>query len=503
VYFDKADRGRVMRVKSWLIRFRYIGALLWVFGLILPLPLVLIPFVSELGFSWSTIAPFIVPAVGSLLLGTLLNRSINLKPLRGSDAVVVVALGWIAISVVGAVPFIMGLKLGFVDALFESTSGFTTTGITVLLGLDDMPKTLLFWRSLTQWIGGLGILTLFSVLVFNGEASHKLFGAESHKVISERPAPGLFSTLKILWSIYSLFTVLVGTALLLEGVNWFDAVNHALTTLSTGGFSTHDASIDHFRQAGFGNYRIIEYTLIVGMSLGGISFVVHYRLLRGKLSALWESMEVRLFWKIVLGATLLVFFNHARIHGFAGSIDAIRYSLFQVVAVLTTTGFGTKDIGAAFFPALAKQVFLFLMVVGGMVGSTSGGLKVFRMGVLWEMVKQQVRRIVNPGRAVNPLIIDGEILPAKEIRRISALFFAWLVFLIVGGMITAFFSSLSPWASLSGIFSALGNIGPSYIPLSQWPELHPVIKLTYIFGMLAGRLEILPILLLFSRKVWR
>jgi trk system potassium uptake protein TrkH len=239
------------------------------------------------------------------------------------------------------------------------------------------------------------------------------------------------------------------------------------------------------------------------MSLGGISFVVHYRLLRGKISALWESMEIRLFWKIVLGATLLVFFNHARIHGFAGSIDAIRYSLFQVVAVLTTTGFGTKDIGAAFFPALAKQVFLFLMIVGGMVGSTSGGLKVFRIGVLWEMVKQQVRRIVNPGRAVNPLLVDGEILPAKEIRRISALFFAWLVFIIVGGMVTAFFSNLSPLASLSGMFSALGNIGPSYIPLTQWPGLHPIVKLTYIFGMLAGRLEILPVLLLFSRRVWR
>ncbi len=492
-----------MRRKNWLIRLRYLGALLWFFGFILPLPLVLIPFISDAHFAFPTVAPFFFPALISLVSGAVLNRSINFRPLSGTDAVVVVALGWMMVSVLGALPFMIGYRLSFVDALFEATSGFTTTGITILVNLGELPDLLLFWRSLTQWIGGLGILTLFSVLVFNGEASHKLFGAESHKVISERPAPGLFSTLKILWSIYSLFTIVIGGLLAIEGLSWFDSLNHALTTLSTGGFSTHDASIDFFRKAGYANYRIIEYTVILGMTLGGISFVVHYRLLRGKISALWDSMEVRLFWKLIAGASLLVFVNHLRVHGPGEALDAFRYSLFQVIAVLTTTGFGTKDIGSIFFPALARQVFLFLMIVGGMVGSTSGGFKVFRVGVLWEMVKRQVRRIVNPNRAVNPLIIDGKRTPQEEIRRISALFFAWIIFIIAGGMITAFFSELSPLASLSGMFSALGNIGPSYIPLSQWPELHPLIKITYIFGMLAGRLEILPILLLFSRKVWR
>jgi len=489
--------------RRWLIRLRYLGTLMWFFGFILPLPLVLIPFFSQTHFTFSAVAPFIFPSLASLLLGAALNRTIKLRALSGTDAVVVVALGWIMVSCLGALPFTIGHSISFLDAFFESTSGFTTTGITLLVNLDELPRTLIFWRSLTQWIGGLGILTLFSVLVFNGEASHKLFGAESHKVISERPAPGLFSTLRILWSIYSLFTVIIAGLLALEGVSWFDSVNHALTTLSTGGFSPHDASIDFFRRAGYEHYRLIEYTIILGMGLGGVSFVVHYRLLRGKLSALWESMEIRLFWKIIAGASLLVFVNHLRTHGLGGALDAFRYSFFQVVAVLTTTGFATKDIGSSFFPALARQVFLFLMIIGGMVGSTSGGFKVFRVGVLWEMVKRQVRRIVNPNRAVNPLIIDGKITPQEEIRRISALFFAWVSFIIAGGMITAFFSDLSPLASLSGMFSALGNIGPSYIPLSQWPKLHPLIKLTYIFGMLAGRLEILPILLLFSRKVWR
>jgi trk system potassium uptake protein TrkH len=214
-------------------------------------------------------------------------------------------------------------------------------------------------------------------------------------------------------------------------------------------------------------------------------------------------MEVKLFWRIIAGATGLVLINHLMVHGFSGVADSFRHSLFQVVALLTTTGFGTKDIGASFFPAMAKQIFLFLMVIGGMVGSTGGGLKVFRLGVLWKTVKRQVRKTVNPPKAVSPLLVDGKIVPGEEIGRISALFFAWIIFILAGGMITAFFSNLSPMAALSGMFSALGNIGPSYIPLKRWPELHPVIKVTYSIGMLAGRLEILPVLLLFSRKVWR
>lgn len=488
---------------TWLIRLRYLGTLLWVYGFIIPMPLILVPFLPDAGFTSSTILPFLIPSVVSLSLGGLLNRSIKLKPISGNGAIVVVVLGWFTISAIGALPFMVGLGLGFIDAFFEAVSGFTTTGITLLTGLDELPKTLLFWRSLTQWVGGLGILTLFSVLVFKGEASHKLFGAESHKVISERPAPGLFSTLKILWSIYSLFTAIVAVILLAEGVGWFDSLNHALTTLSTGGFSPHDASVDYFRQAGFGNYRLIEYTLIAGMTLGGISFVIHYRVLRGKISSLWDSMEIRLFWKIIAGATLLVFLNHLRVHGFGGVLKAFRHSLFQVIALLTTTGFGTKDIGGSFFPAMAKQVFLFLMVVGGMVGSTGGGLKVFRIGILWKAVKNQVKKTVNPSRAVSPLVVDGKSVPQEEIGRISALFFAWVVFILGGGMIAAFFSDLSPLAAASGMFSALGNIGPSYVPLNQWSSLHPLIKITFTIGMLAGRLEILPVLLLFSRKVWR
>lgn len=488
---------------AWKPRIRYIGALLWVFGFILLAPLLLVPAFSDLSLNMPTVLPFLLPAITTLLVAGTLNHSIDLKPLSGKSAVIVVALGWFVISLVGSTPFIVSDHLGFLDALFESTSGFTTTGITVITDLGKIPPTLIFWRSLTQWIGGLGILTLFSVLVFNGEASHRLFGAESHKVISERPAPGLFNTLKILWSVYSLFTGLITIALFLEGLSLFDALNHALTTLSTGGFSPHNASIDYFRQAGYANYRLIEYTFIVGMTLGGISFVVHYRVLRGELKALWQGMEIKLFYRFILFSTGLILLDHFLREGFGTPLEAFRVSLFQVVSIITTTGFGTRDIGGPFFPVFSRQLLLVLMVIGGMVGSTSGGLKTFRIGVLWKTVKRQIHRFVRPSRAVNPLIVDGKILPDEEIKRISALFYAWILALVLGGTVTGFLSDLGPFASFSGVFSALGNIGPSYIPLEKWPDLSPGIKITYILGMLAGRLEILPVLLLFNPKLWR
>jgi len=492
-----------MKVEQWLTRFRYVGALLWVFGFILLAPLTIIPFSSQLTFELPVVFPFVIPAAISLILGGLLNRSISLRPLSGRESLVVVSLGWIAVSIIGALPLFLGLDIGFLNSVFESTSGFTTTGITVLQGLDSMPHHILFWRSLTQWIGGLGILTLFLVLVFRGEVSHKLFGAESHKIFSERPAPGLFHTLKILWSIYSLFTVVIGVVLFLEGLTWFDALNHALTAPSTGGFSTHDASIDYFRQAGYSNYRMIEFTFIWAMTLGGMSFVVHYRVLRGKLEALWEGLEIRLFWKIILGSLALVVLSRFVNFGISEAWDVIRHGLFQVVALVTSTGYATKDIGSMYFPTGAKIVFLILMVVGGSVGSTAGGFKVLRVGILGKMVTRQIRSLSLPSRAVNLLIVDGEVIPMKEIRRIAALLFAWMGFLLVGSLITAYFSNLGVLASVSGMFSAMGNMGPSYIPLENWPVLHPIIRITYIVGMLAGRLEILPIIMLFTRIVWR
>jgi trk system potassium uptake protein TrkH len=486
----------------------HLGLLISVFGVLLLVPLLLRAAPGEAGRQKAPLWAFALPAVGSALLGLGLKRGLKLPPLDNRRAMILCALAWIVISAIGAVPLWGSLPIGYLDAYFETVSGFTTTGITMLKGLDEMPLAVLFWRSFIQWLGGLGILTFFLAVLYTAGSAHRLFGAESHKVLSRRPTPSLLRSLRILWSIYALFTALLAVVLLLEGLSAFDAVAHAMTALSTGGYTPHDASVEHFRQAGHPRAALIEYTLIVGMLLGGINFFVHHRLLRGSVRGLWDSLEMRLWWAIVFGATALVMSDRLVKFGLAGGAaglhETFRASLFQVVSLVTTTGFATKDIaGAGFFGALSKQVFLMLMVIGGCVGSTGGGIKVFRIGVLGKMVGRQVKRLIYGPSVLHKVVVDGEAVDAEELRRISALFFAWVALLAFGGAVTALLSDHGALPAASGMFSALGNIGPCYIPTPEMAALHPVIKIVYILGMLAGRLEILPILLLLHPRTWR
>jgi len=482
----------------------YLGALFQISGIVLLIPLLIMLYYR--GPQGSEVPPacFLLPALAACTVGFAVKKKFGpLRPLTAGGSMLVCSLGWISISAIGAVPLWMGLDLSFFDAYFEAVSGFTTTGITMLRGLDDMPRSILFWRSLTQWLGGLGILSFFLAVAYSGGAAHQLFSAESHKISSKRPAPGLFHTLKILWGIYAAFTLVTGLLLALEGMSVFDAICHALTAPATGGYSPHDAGIAHYREAGHPHFVAIEYTLIFAMLLGGISFIVHYRVLTVQIKGLWDNTEMKLFWIILAGSTLLVAADHVVRFGFNNAAETVRNSLFQVVSILTSTGFATKNIADVYFPALAKQVFLVLMVIGGCVGSTSGGLKVLRVGVLLKMVNRQIRRIVYGHSSVNLVMVDGSPVETEEIRRVSALFFAWMFLLVCGSGVTALLSDLPPLEAASGMFSALGNIGPCYISAEQITQLHPVVKLTYIVGMLAGRLEILPVLLLFSRKAWQ
>ncbi len=491
------------RAAYFLPVLEYMGALFWVFGFVMLTPLVVLA-IDEAG-GQREVSPlcYLVPAAIYLALGAALNRRLAFKPLDTRRSMLLCGLAWIVVSAVAAIPFCMGIGASYLDAYFESVSGFTTTGITMFQGLDTMPRSILFWRSLMQWLGGLGILTFFLALVTGTGSAQALYTAESHKIASKRPAPGLWHTLRILWAIYAGMTALVGVLLMLEGMSLYDAINHSLTALSTGGYSPYDASIDHYRQAGFAHYRAIEYTLTFGMLLGGTNFFIHYRLCTGELRSLWDNFEVRLWWAILVVSTGLVMLDHGLASGFGQVEETFRYASFQVVAIATTTGFGTKDIAAPYFPALSKQLFLILMVIGGCVGSTGGGFKVLRIGILWKMMTRQIRRVMYGRAAVIPVLADGEIIAVEEIRRIAGLFFAWILLLAFGAGATALLSNLDPLASASGMFSALGNIGPCYISVADMGRLHPITKIVYIVGMLAGRLEILPILLLFSPRTWR
>jgi trk system potassium uptake protein TrkH len=329
-----------------------------------------------------------------------------------------------------------------------------------------------------------------------------LFEGESHKIRTKRIAPGLFNTIRILWVIYCTLTFILIFLLKIEGVNLFDAVTHSFTTLSSGGFSTHDLSIGYYSAMNYSLSNIIEWTVIVFMLFAGMNFLIHYRIFQGDFKALWDSYEIKLFLLFICSASSIIIFKQFT-YSRVLSPDLVRNSIFQVVAIMTTTGYATRDIASTIYGGVAKQIFLFLMVIGGCVGSTAGGLKVLRMGVLFKLIKFKIKSIVYPLHTVSFLIVDGNKLNFDEVRRVTSLFAAWMFLLAAGGLVTAIFSNLGALESFSGMASALGNVGPCYISACEMIKLSPVIKFTYIIGMLAGRLEILPILMLFYKNTWK
>lgn len=494
-----------------------VGNLLQILSFLLLLPLVVVfIYWGRMGDGIGTIAAFLIPAAISFSLGLVLMNNFESGELGTQGSMLMCAVGWLFVSALGALPYIIGVGSGYLNGYFEAMSGFTTTGFTVFTGLDEMPRSILFWRAFTQWLGGLGILSFFLIVTFRGALAHHIYGAESHKISSGRPSPGLFSTLRILWAIYVAFTVLGAIVLTVERMPVFDSVCHSLTALATGGFSPHDSSIAFYRLSGHPNYKLIEYTLTVLMILGGTSFLVHYRVMRRDFSALWDSLEIRYWWRIIAVFTLIVACEHvwrsggsAELYGIGlgGAIakleETFRYSVFQVVSILTTTGFATKNIASNYFGVVAKQLFLAMMVIGGCVGSTSGGFKILRIAILNRLIHRELFKARVSARASADLVVDGKIVPDQEIQRVAGLFFVWILLLLVGGGITAALSSHGAIESLSGMFSALGNIGPCYISGKDIIALNPGVKITYIIGMLAGRLEILPVLMLFSRRAWR
>lgn len=253
-----------------------------------------------------------------------------------------------------------------------------------------------------------------------------------------------------------------------------------------------------------GNSWCIELSTVIFMLAGGTNFLIHYKVFTGNVKALFRDFEMRWYWKIVAGAVLLVMVDHIRAFnleepmGLKHLLDIFRTALFQVSSLITSTGYLTADINSPFFPDMSRQILIILMVIGGCVGSTAGGIKILRAGILSKILSDEVRKFHRPRRAVMPLVVSGKIVSQAEIQRIAALFWAWLIIIAWGGFITAFFSDLSGWQAFSGMASAMGNMGPFYFSVHKMAGLCWIIKLTYIMGMLAGRLEILPLAVLFA-----
>jgi len=481
--------------------FYYLGVVLIAFSVLQAAPLAISALYNEtVEFPMRIYA---IPAIISLSIGLLFVLLLEPRPMTTRLSMAVGTLGWFALSLLGAVPYWLALDISYLNAFYEAVSGFTTTGATFLAGLQWLPKSILFWRALTQWIGGLGIFTLFLLVVRESGARHSLMGAETHKAATERFSPGLFSSLRILWLIYGGLTLVCGLLLWMEGMTPFDAAAHALTTLSTGGFSTHDSNIGYFVQAGFDHAVAIEYTILVFMFLGGTSFLIFWNLLRRKWRSISGNVELKVWILLLLfvgGLVVLADRSNATTIGWHAHI---RRSLFHVVSIATTTGFTIRELSSTWFSPGTQQVLLVLMLIGGCVGSTAGGFKVFRVSVLGTMLRHRLRTILGSRLEVMPQQLGRHRLDRTEIERTMSVAVAWGLFLWIGWMLTTLVGKLDGWASLSGIVSALGNIGPRYIQPSVNADLSPVVKAVYAVAMIAGRLEILPLIILFSRKTWR
>ncbi|MFB6158377.1 MAG: TrkH family potassium uptake protein [Candidatus Nanohalobium sp.] len=459
---------------------RIMGRFMLVFSAILVLPFLTGLYYSE---PFSRLYPFLVAALSSFLAGLVMKWSGNGSNPSVREAMVSTVLGWSIAVILSGLPFVP--ELGFVDAFFEASAGLTTTGISMVLKPESLPRSLLFWRSLMQWVGGLGILTFFiAVIRESGGISRRLFTAETHKSDPGSIRPSLKKSITELWRVYGFITsVMIGTYIAL-GMPVFDSVLHAFSGLSTGGFSTHSASIGYFSET-------VQAATIPFMLLGGTNFAILYKLFQGEGEALRNS-EFKLYGQIFILVSLAMILDL----GAGRFLDAV----FQAASIISSTGYGTMSVMA--FSAVLQMAVIGVMFVGGSVGSTSGGVKIFRLKTLIEMVKTRLRSYSLPETAINEVKLDEEILDRSALHTVAVLFFTWIGFIFIGTLLTLLFDDISLAAALSGVVSAAGNMGPVYMSGAEMQQLTWASKFVWIFLMLAGRLEMLPVLAIFNRSIF-
>ena len=457
-----------------------LGRFMLVFAPILASPVLVGLYYSE---SSAILSLFVYASATCLIFGLLLKYIGEDSDPSVKEGLIATVLGWSIATVLGGVPLLSEMVL--IDAIFEASAGLTTTGISMFLAPEELPKSILFWRALMQWVGGLGILTFFiAVIRESGGISRRLFSAETHKSDPGSIRPSLKKSIVELWRVYGFITsVIIGTFIAL-GMTPFNAITHAFSTLSTGGFSTTSQSIGGFSPQ-------IQAATIPFMFLGGVNFVLLYRFLRGEASALKNS-ELKMYMQIFIALTGALFL------GYSGSSEALLDAAFQSAAVISSTGFATASLMSL---SIALQVIVIgVMFIGGSVGSTSGGLKVFRLKTLIELLKTRIRSYSLPETAINEVKIDGEIIDKSAIRTISVLFFVWISIIFVGTVLVLVFDGVSLEAALSGSVSAAGNMGPVFLSGEKMVELTWMSKTVWTVLMLAGRLEMLPLLAIFNRS---
>lgn len=430
--------------------------------------------------------------------------------LNQKDGYLIVTLGWIFMALSGTLPYITsGLIPSFANAFFETMSGFTTTGATILSDIERLPQSILLWRSLTHWIGGMGIIVLtVAILPLFGIGGMQLFAAESPGPSSDKLKPRIADTAKRLWLIYVGFTALETILLKIAGMKWLDAINHSLSTLSTGGFSTKNASIAYWN-----DQPLIQYIIILFMFLAGANFVVSYFAIKGKFNHVKVNEEFRWYASFIIIFTVITAFiifiqadlslNSVEHPVVISQLEsAIRHGLFQVLAVITTTGFVTSDF-TLWTPFLTLLFFSFYFL-GGSAGSTAGGVKVVRHIVMIKNAFYEFKRTLHPN-AIIPVRYKGKGVDQKIIFNILGFFILYALSFMIGAIVLAA-NGLDFETAIGGAASCLGNVGPAFgelSPVDNYAALPAFSKIWMTFLMLIGRLELFTVLILFSPFFWR
>ncbi len=426
----------------------------------------------------------------------LLTRTQKDKELRSRDGYLVVTLGWLLMSFFGSLPYVLsGAIPTYPDAFFESMSGFTTTGATILVNIEAVSRGIIFWRSLTQWIGGMGIIVLaVAILPILGIGGMQLFQSEAPGISPDKLKPRIRDTAKRLWIIYVIFTLSEMVLLMLGGMDFYDAINHSLTTMATGGFSPKNISI------AFYDSPYLQYVITLFMFLAGTSFSLAYFMLKARFSKVWQNEEFRYYLGFVLLITLVATIGIYLV----SEVDietAFRQAIFQVVSIISTTGYITADYTA--WTPLLTVLFFLLMFVGASAGSTAGGVKIVRHVILIKNSILEMKRQIHPS-AVVPVRYNGKAVTQDITFNILAFFIIYLNIFAIGTIIMAL-SGVDFLTAMGAVATSLGNIGPgigTVGPVDNFAHLSVAGKWVLSFLMLLGRLELFTVLLLFTPYFW-
>ncbi len=459
--------------------------------------LLCIPFSVYYEEKWLPILAAGLVTLSSGALVWYLTKDSSSKELRKKDGYLIVTLGWLFMSLFGTLPFILtGSIPNFTNAFFETISGFTTTGASVLSDIESMPKGVLFWRSLTQWIGGMGIIVLaVAILPILGIGGMQLFIAEAPGISPDKMKPRIKEVAKRLWFIYLGLTLAETVLLMMGGMNFFDAINHSLTTMATGGFSTKNASVAHYESP------FIHYVIIIFMFLAGTNFTITYYGLKGKFKKVWANEEFRIYFIIVGFLSICIsFFVFS--HDWRGFEKSFRDSLFQVVSVITTTGYVTEDYTK--WAPFVTIIFFLLMFLGGSAGSTAGGVKVVRHTLLFKNSFLEMKRQLHPS-AVIPVRLNSSAVSRDITYNVLAFVMIYLLVYSIGVFLISF-TGEDFNTTLGAVATTLGNIGPGLGevgPVNNFASITPFGKWVLAGLMLLGRLELFTVLILFNPNFWK